>query len=192
LIELLTAAVFFCITANFLENPNTIAEWTVLGFSLVVWPLLIVILGYDLRHKIIPDALVYTVALGTLLFRLIMIAFAGEGGSWIDLLAGPIFFIPFFLLWFLSNGRWMGLGDGKLSLGIGWLLGMYGGISALVFGFWAGAIVGLFLVAITSVQSRLKRGSKAVTMKSELPFAPFLIAGMCAVQFFNFSLFAGL
>ncbi len=82
----------------------------------------------------------------------------------------------------------MGLGDPKLALGIGWLLGPLYGIIALFLAFILGAIVGLSLIFFSSpvwnkfmqafIPRRFWCGSgKAITMKSEIPFGPFLIAG---------------
>ena len=83
--------------------------------------------------------------------------------------------------WFLSRGRWMGLGDAKVLLGAGFLLGPALGISALVYAFWIGAIVSLFLLST--------RG-KEFTMKSEIPFGPFIVLGMAIAYFLNLDLFS--
>jgi prepilin signal peptidase PulO-like enzyme (type II secretory pathway) len=88
-------------------------------------------------------------------------------------------FLPFFILWLVSAGKWIGLGDGKLALGIGWYLGFVNGISAIVLGFWIGAVYAVMMMLI----ERLNRDSKNITMKSEIPFAPFLILGII-VEFF--------
>jgi leader peptidase (prepilin peptidase)/N-methyltransferase len=62
----------------------------------------------------------------------------------------------------------MGLGDAKLAWGIGWFLGLGGAVSAVIFSFWIAFIPSVFL---------LFWRSKRFTMKSEIPFAPFLIIG---------------
>lgn len=61
----------------------------------------------------------------------------------------------------------MGLGDAKLIIGLGWLLGLSSALSGIVLAFWVGAVVGLALVIFSR-----KHG-----MKSELPFAPYLVLG---------------
>lgn len=149
----------------------------------IIMSMLIVISIYDFRHKIIPDKLVF-------LFMLSSFAslFLGPWPSMmlvipraINFLAGPILAFPFALLWFLSSGRWMGLGDAKLALGIGFLLGLVKGIAAITLSFWTGAVVGIALLL-------LKKGR--ITIKSEIPFAPFLIIGAMISFFGNIDIYA--
>jgi len=81
----------------------------------------------------------------------------------------------------------MGFGDAKLALGIGLFLGISGGISSLFLAFWIGSIVGLSIMAIARLVRKgtigLFGGAKQITMKSEIPFAPFLILGLWLVFF---------
>ena len=79
----------------------------------------------------------------------------------------------------------MGLGDGKLALGVGWFLGIYSGFSAVVFSVYSGAVFGLCLVFLGVLSGGGAKGG-GVVMKSEVPFAPFLIAGFLAILFFGF------
>jgi prepilin signal peptidase PulO-like enzyme (type II secretory pathway) len=74
------------------------------------------------------------------------------------------------------------LGDAKLALGMGWFLGFILGLSAVVSAFWIGGVFSVLLllgnkfpklIPIRSVG--LFFGVKNPTMKSEVPFAPFLI-----------------
>lgn len=145
-------------------------------FSVTITSILLVIAVYDIRHKIIPDGLVYAFIAMSLVFSLWM---------WNpqDFLAGPIFSAIFFALWYVSRGTWLGFGDVKLVLGIGFLLGLMPGLSALLLSFWIGAVVSLGLIVVQKVL--LRQGGKALTMKSEIPFAPFLILGTLLVYYFG-------
>lgn len=87
--------------------------------------------------------------------------------------------LPLFLISVVSGGRWMGWGDSALELGLGWLLGITAGLTALVLAFWIGAAVGIGLT--------IARGG--YTMKSEVPFAPFLIAGAALALFLDVDIF---
>jgi len=153
---------------------------------LTVVSILVVIFVYDLRHKVIPDALSFSFAF----FALVRLALHGQLAllhfPWmLDLLAGPVLALPFVLVWYFSKGKWMGLGDGKLALGIGWFLGFTGGLSAVCLSFWIGTVVSLGLIV---TQKYLKKKHR-LTLKSEIPFAPFLIIGLLIVYFFPIDIF---
>ncbi len=132
--------------------------------------ILIAIFVYDLRHKIIPDKLVYLFIILALLLALLT-----DQNIW----TGLVLFGVFGSIWLVSKGRAMGFGDAKLVLGIGFLLGRDLSISAMLIAFWSGAIVGICLLLLS--KSR-------VTLKSEIPFAPFLIFGMFMALFLNLTL----
>lgn len=155
----------------------------------VVLSMLVIIFAYDLKHMIIPDGWSLIFAIASLVFAsTYWFASPLEMVTTIDglwhILAGLIFFIPFWALWFFSKGTWMGLGDGKLVVGIGWLLGLGYGITAITFGFWLGAIIGIIILLIT----RFVEHSGRITMKSEIPFGPFLIAGTIIVLFLQMNI----
>lgn len=159
----------------------------------IVWFVLILIVAYDVRHKIIPDPFV-AVFVVLALAKTVMLGWSGGAfvPDWFSLAAGPVLFVPFFLLWFLSGGRWIGLGDGKLVLGIGWLLGMSGGISAVLMGFWSGAAASILLIALSKNRSLVppfarRLVPRGIGGKTEVPFAPFLILGTALVYFFQLS-----
>ena len=157
--------------------------WEILKFALLldVMCFSVLIFTYDLKHKIIPDTFSIPLAVAALILLLISnpLSHFGTTLGILDLAAGPILFIFFFLFWWLSKGRAMGLGDAKLALTTGWLLGAKLALSGLFLAFIIGAIVGLFFMLI----SRLKVITNSVTMKSEIPFAPFLILGTLIILF---------
>ncbi len=156
-------------------------------FLWVIMAILIVIAVYDLRHKIIPNSFVYAfIALSVLL--LIWKQGFQVFTMW-DFYAGPILFLPFAGLWAVSRGAWMGFGDAKLAWGIGWFLGLYAGVSAIILSFWIGAVWGLSLIALSHTQQLFGK-RKRFTMKSEIPFGPFLIIGTLLVFFFNINVFS--
>jgi prepilin signal peptidase PulO-like enzyme (type II secretory pathway) len=189
IVELLTGALF------------VLGAWHVLGMLfLPIWGLVllaILLMGiislsmimtvYDIRHTIIPDAWVYAFAASAFVYTGVLhFATYGTllGWSVWDIAAGPILAVPFAALWLFSKGKAMGLGDAKLALGIGWLLGLMDGLSAIILGFWIGAVVSLALIGIHRVKGLFGR-EKRFTMKSEIPFGPFLLLGMMLVFFFH-------
>jgi leader peptidase (prepilin peptidase) / N-methyltransferase len=161
--------------------------WTGLLFATLpllfipVFCVYVVITVYDFKHKIIPDLLVYTSILMAVVYRI------GVDSSTLDWLAGPIIFLFFGSIWLLSKGRAMGFGDAKLGLSLGLLLGAVWGFSAVVMSFWIGAILTLLYMGL-SHRSALLRGGKRLTMKSEIPFAPFMILGAWASTILDLNL----
>jgi len=156
------------------------------ALGLLLGAVLIAIAAYDLRHTIIPNAWVWSFNALALLSVFLPTLYPIPYTLW-PILAGPAVALPLFALWLVSGGKWIGLGDSKLALGIGWLLGPQGGIKAVLLAFITGAIVGLGLIAFSSVFWKefvnkftptfvSQKFSLGFTMKSEVPFGPFLIA----------------
>jgi leader peptidase (prepilin peptidase)/N-methyltransferase len=152
--------------------------------------LLVLITVYDIRHKIIPDVFAYTFAVVSFVSLFVYIGSTGQFVIVIpaipELFAGVILAFPFYFLWLVSRGRWMGLGDAKLALGIGWFLGLAQGATAIMYSFWIGAFVSLVILAFQNLFAK----NKSLSMKSEIPFAPFLILGLLIVYFFGYNMFS--
>lgn len=147
----------------------------------IYWPvfcLFTVILIYDFRHKIIPDPFVWSSVVLALVARFIL------GGGALDWLVGPVLGGLFALGWIISKGRALGLGDAKLALSVGLLLGGAQGLSAMALAFWIGTAVTLPFVFFGSIL-----GPKKLTIKSEIPFAPFMIIGAWASLAFELDIF---
>lgn len=224
LVEIFTAILFLFV---YLKNA-TLLETTPLIFvvstviSLVIMSLLVLITVYDLKHKIIPDEFSYSFAV--IAFLQIFLNFNYETSSIylglplsngsigyeaiMMLLSGIFVAFPFYFLWLVSSGRWMGLGDAKLALGIGWLLGIKYGFSAVVFAFWIGAVISLIVMGGVALMKYISRQTDKkglsrfrfcsnigyslknianIKFQSEIPFAPFLILGLLIVFFLNIS-----
>lgn len=186
IVEFGTAIIFALIAFKFMPI-LAVSFWSYLlavVLYIFIFCLLIVISVYDLRHKIIPDKLVYTFI--AISFLSMFLNYSGFGHllvipSWQSLLAGPILSLPFVSLWYFSKGRYMGLGDGKLILGIGWLLGLSAGLCVIILSFWIGTIISLMVMYWSK---------KKLNMKSEIPFAPFLIISILITFIFSLDLFS--
>lgn len=121
----------------------------------LIFTALLVIFVVDLKEEIIPDSMVLIGVIGVI---------GGIGGK--NMIAGLVAAGFFLLLWLITRGRGMGLGDVKLVFLLGLILGFPHMIIALYAAFLTGAAVGIIL---------LVAGKK--TLKSHLPFGPFLILG---------------
>lgn len=161
-------------------------------FSVLWWWLvmsvLMVIFVYDLYHFIIPDGLTLTLT-GLVLGQLLGEGAVGNlglpqiGATLVAAVLGASFFL---FLWFVSRGRWLGFGDVKLAVPLGLLVGPSLVFSFVVYSFWVGAAVSLGLMLwqhIKRGQSRLRKLPQGLTIKSAVPFAPFLIIAALIVVF---------
>lgn len=184
LVELITGVLFFAIGAS------TLLALPIKFLFCASTTLLVAIAVYDLRHTIIPDEWMYAfnaLALGTAIS-----AIYGGTADWTLLVAGPVGASPLLFLWFISRGAWMGFGDVKLALGFGWLLGPVYGVVSVFFAFVIGAVISILVLLPMPYYRALirKKGiatleseSAGLTMKSEVPFGPFLIASFFIVWF---------
>ncbi len=171
----LSTALMFLLIFNFQQfGPELTAEGFPIFNTIFLFYIassLIVIFVYDLRHYLIPDVILFP-AIGIILayrfidnWKLILDNYGPAA-----LLASG-FFLAIFLI---SRGRWLGFGDVKLAILMGLLLGWPNILVALLLSFWLGAIIGLAVIFLQ------KKG-----LKSELPFAPFLIAGTFMALFWG-------
>ncbi|MEI6316192.1 MAG: prepilin peptidase [bacterium] len=151
----------------------------------IIISILLVLSVYDIRHKILPDRIV---------LYFVLLAFIGmffvQGDSLVihiprytQFLAGILLPAPFTAMWFLSKGKWMGLGDSKLMVGIGFLLGLSAGFTAILFSFWIGAIVSIIILIIFRIV-----GNRGVSLATAIPFGPFLALGTIIVLLGEYNL----
>lgn len=143
-------------------------SWALPAF-LAVTAGLVALSVIDLEHFLLPNRIVYPLALATL--GLLTLAALGDS-AWDALgraLLGGVAGMVALGLLHLASPRSMGFGDVKLAFVLGLVLGWLGWaelVLGLFCGFLAGALVGLVLIA-----SR-RRGRK-----DHLPFGPFLAFG---------------
>jgi len=140
---------------------------------------LTVIFVFDLRYYIIPDETIYPAIIFSIAWILYSFSFGAMGKidvvyAVFSALGASLFF---FLIWLFSRGMAMGFGDVKLAILIGLLLGYPKIIPGLFLGFLFGAIIGSVLILFK------KKG-----FKSEIPFGPFLIAGLLIALFWGESI----
>lgn len=188
LVETLTATLFLI---EFYRHGSSYE----LLFSFVLMSILVMIAVYDIYHFIIPNELV--AALGVVAVP--MVLWSQVPGTLVEVavalgwhaaaaLAAAAFYAA---LWRISSGRWIGFGDVKLALPLGFIIGLPAVFSFVVLSFWVGAIMSVSYLGILQL---LKRGQRhlrfqlvPLTIKSEVPFAPFLIISFLLVWWFDVS-----
>ncbi len=183
-VELLTGGLFLFSYVLASSLAELVYLWTVMA-------VFVVITVYDIRHYIIPDsltALLTLLALGWYGVQLYGGAdWTSVGEAFLAALLGTGFF---FLLWFISKGAWIGFGDVKLALPLGLIAGPSFVFSMVVYSFWVGAAISLLLVGLSKLvrgQVRLGKLFGRLTIKSVVPFAPFMIAGCLIVLFTRYN-----
>lgn len=137
---------------------------------------LIIIFVSDLKHYIIPDKVILPAILISLAYNTFSLVTGDFTWSYFVRLfwAGFLPALFFFSLFFFSRGKWIGFGDVKLALFMGFLLGPNRIIAALFLAFLAGSVIGMGLIIF---------GKKK--MKSEVPFGPFLVSGTLVSLFWG-------
>jgi len=183
IVELISGLIFAGLFLKFQDifYINTFVFSISYAYYATMFSILLIVAVYDFKHKIIPDklSLIFSIITFIGLFFFSNFLFYPHIPSVLEFLSGILLALPFAFLWLISRGTWMGLGDAKLALGLGWLLGFSGILSGAVVAFWSGAIVGLVLIVF----------SKKHGMKTEIPFAPFLVLGVLIAFLFELSLF---
>jgi prepilin signal peptidase PulO-like enzyme (type II secretory pathway) len=152
-------------------------------FTLLVWLLtlagLVIMTVYDFKWLILPDKVMYPLiylgigavvleasyfGLGTDRIKAAVLGIAVGGGI-------------FYFLHAVSKGRWIGGGDVKLGV----LMGLHLGPKQALLAIYSAAILGSLYVAPLYLRGKAKRGT-------QVPFGPFLIAGLIIAKLFGASL----
>ena len=164
IVELITAALFVLVI--WMTPPGPL-----LATRLILVCILIALFGIDLEHQILPNVITLPgIAVGVLLS---LIAPPGWKDALIGVLlgGGVLYAIAgAYYLWRREEG--MGMGDVKMLAMIGAFLGWKAVLVTLVLSSFAGAIIGVALMAV-------QRG----TMKFALPFGTFLAIGAIVAMF---------
>jgi prepilin signal peptidase PulO-like enzyme (type II secretory pathway) len=138
-----------------------------IGFVIII--LLVFSAVFDLKYMILPD-------FSTII--LIIIAFLGvvfDESNIIPYLLSALISAGFLLILnLITKGKGMGMGDVKLAIFMGLLLGYPKTILAFYVAFIVGAIYGLILMIF-----------KKANKKSQVPFGPFLILGTFVTWWFG-------
>ena len=140
------------------------------GFYFGAFCSLLLVAVYDFKHKIIDKHFLYIFGV----FAVIEFVFKHLNIS--TFISTISVFLFFYLLWKVSGGKWMGRGDSNLAFFLALFLGHPLSLVMILLSFWLGAIVGIFL---------LLQKSSRFTIKSEVPFGPFLAVGAFIARYFK-------
>jgi leader peptidase (prepilin peptidase)/N-methyltransferase len=178
-VELLTVLLF---VASYIWWPAGLHNYQISVF--VLWLVLLVglvaLFVYDLRWFLLPNRIIYPSSVVAAILAIIrLVNAASPAKAALNLLlavviGGGIFFV----LFQISNGKWIGGGDVRL----GWILGLVAGTPArsILFIFLA-SIIGTAISLPLIYSHKLKRSSI-------IPFGPLLITGLFITQLFGSSI----
>ena len=183
IVEIFTGVIFALIGWKFFVLTNE-ASWLPTVFYLLMSSSLIAILVYDFFYLEIPGSVLWVS-----IFLAIIFGLYSDGTTFLSLenntpnlldtfvfpgvLSATVAFVFFFSLSFFSKEKWMGMGDAYLVILLGLILGWPEIILALFLAFAVGAMYGIIAIAF-----------KNKKLKSQVPFAPFLVIGTFISLFF--------
>ncbi|HET8991432.1 MAG TPA: prepilin peptidase [Candidatus Saccharimonadales bacterium] len=173
------AFVAILFVASYIWWPASLTGIRVVIF--ILWLLLIIglvaLVVYDIKWLILPNRIVYPLTYIAILIAVVRIIGSLDPlRTLIDLLlavliAGGLFYV----LFQLSQGKWIGGGDVRLGFMLGFVMGTPGNSLLLLFiASLAGSIVGVPLLL-----------TKKLAKNSVIPFGPFLILAAVIVQLFG-------
>lgn len=167
LVELTSGAVF-ALTALRFSRPEDVLGWVLLVLLLAIFAQFIALAVTDIKWQLLPDRMNAVLFGLVVAFQLIQ---ALSGASLWEWLMSPLIgaggaFIFFYGLFALGKGKWMGGGDVKLVVSLGFLLGGTLTLLGLALAFNIAAIVGVGLIIL-----------KLKGRKDLVPFGPFLLFG---------------
>jgi leader peptidase (prepilin peptidase)/N-methyltransferase len=142
-----------------------------LFYSLAIFIILISIFIVDLEHRIIPDDFVFWGIFISVVYSLFII----PDSLFTSFLAGFLSGLLLLIIFLLTKGRGMGLGDVKFAVLGGLIIGIKLFYVWLMLAFLTGGATGIILILVRKAR-----------FKSKIAFGPFLIVGLgLAILFGN-------
>ena len=151
-------------------------------FLFVLWLLIVVLLTallvYDAKWRLLPDKLVWPLVGLSMMFAVLNYLFVqhlGFGEFFLTILLGMIPIAGVYgLLYLISHGKWIGLGDVKLGVAIGLLVNWQGGLLVL----FGANFFGMLAILPLLIRKKLKPSS-------QIPFGPYLIVATFVAVIFG-------
>ncbi len=177
----------------FALGQSVIWFYVMVGLWLLASYTAITLSAIDMRLQIIPDQcnlLLGVIGLALTACKYFFAAHLVNGQNFVheyaDILGGPanpflgaLIAVGFAMMLFgatiyFTKGRGMGMGDFKLAIPLALILGWPDILIAIIAAFVIGSVVGLLIIF-----------NKKATMKSMVPFGPFLVIGLYVVVFYG-------
>ena len=146
-------------------------------YYLIISSFLIAIFVFDLKHRLIPDQFVYWAVFVSGIWYLVSSIFFGSYTKYEILntiysaFGAALFFLA---IYFLTRKKGLGFGDVEIAFFMGLFLGFPKIVLAIFLAFFSGALIGIIAMLFNKK-----------TLKSELPFGPFLVTATLFSLFFG-------
>lgn len=123
---------------------------------------------YDIKWMLLPNELVYSFALATILWVMSRVLVVESSLAFIagSIIGSVVFGGFFYIIYQVSNGKWIGGGDVRLGFILGLLLGWQRSIIGLTLAAYLATALILVLVILQKYHKKMR-----------IPFGPFLLAG---------------
>lgn len=188
IVEILSGFIFVFVPARLSVYYLLPATYYLLAsLWILVFLLLLIMSLIDLRLSVIPDEIDVLLVFFGILFLVFLppnsLPILGSASATLGFYANPWFnrFLAAFVgavffgfLIFITRGRGMGMGDLKLIIPLGLIFGWPAIVLVIAAAFIIGALVGLGLIIF-----------KNKTLKSAVPFGPFLALSSAVIFFFG-------
>ncbi|HSX44370.1 MAG TPA: prepilin peptidase [Candidatus Saccharimonadales bacterium] len=175
-VELL-AAILFLVSYHYWP-----LKWGVLGtiqfsFWLIFLAGFMALIVYDLRWMLLPDRIVFPLQWLAVIYAILNVTFSHTGVHGILQVAFSVLCSAgfFYLLYQVSQGKWIGGGDVKLAVVLGLVLA---GPAKSVLMLFIASLLGTLIGVPLLLQGKAK-------LKSRIPFGPFLIIATIIVFLFG-------
>lgn len=147
------------------------ATLTLLIVSLWVW-LLVQVIFFDLEHRLILDRLMFPSYAAALILSIWTPHLGWKQALITGVIAGAVFLALALLGAVVFRAEVLGMGDVKLAVFIGLVLGFAGTVNALLLGVLLAGVISIALIAV-----RVKR------LKDTIAYGPYLAAGALIILF---------
>lgn len=143
-------------------------------FYALILSILIVIASIDLKEMIIPDSLVLSILILSILHKMINYAINKTSVNLLGSIGGLLLAGSLFIIIILVSKGGMGGGDVTLIGALGFVLGIKGILLTIVLSFILGGTISIILL-ITKIKGK----------KDPIPFGPFIILGFTITLFWG-------
>ena len=151
-------------------------------FYFLAFSSLFLVAMYDARTKIIDGKLLFVFSVFACLNAAFRWFDAYNNGVSVlilyDAIAALSIWFFFWALCFFSNGKWIGRGDSNFAFWCSIFLGAKQSVAMVLLSYWIGGVFGIAILLVSFLLKKLSKRSIGVSLKTEIPFAPFLALGV--------------